>query len=504
MGELADALHRHPMFRARKGRVRAETFQVFGVGCAGRLSPALDYEFDVVVIGAGPAGEIAAGRLATRGHRRVAIVERDLVGGECSFYACMPSKALLRPQEVLDEARRVPGAAQAISGGLDVQAVLDRRDEVVNNLDDSHQLPWLEDRGIKLFRGTARLDGELRVRVDDDLLVAREAVVIATGSTAAMPTIPGLADAGAWSNRQITTAKQVPPRLTILGGGVVGVEMAQAWASLGAQVTVIEAQASLIGNEEPFAGEQVADGLRKIGVDIRLGAKATAVSRGDTAITVELDDGSSVTGERLLVAVGREPLTGGIGLPTVGLADGGFIEVEDTLEVPGHPWLYAVGDANGRSLLTHAGKYQARIAADRILGHTDARAVADGAATPRVIFTDPQVAAVGLTLAAALDAGLPAVAVDLPTGSSAGSAFIGHGTSNSSRFVVDREREVLVGVTLVGPSVAESLHAASIAVAAQVPLARLTHAIAPFPTRSELWLSFLEKYERDQDVSLHR
>ncbi len=201
----------------------------------------MEREFDVVVVGAGPAGEVAAGRLATRGGKRVAIVERDLVGGECSFYACMPSKALLRPAEVLNEVRRVPGAAQAVTGPLDVEAALARRDEVVHDLDDASQLPWLEDRGIELFRGSARLDGERRVVVGEDVLVARDAVILATGSTAAMPPIPGLAEAGAWSNRQITTAHEVPSRLTILGGGVVGVEMAQAWASFGSKVTVIEA-----------------------------------------------------------------------------------------------------------------------------------------------------------------------------------------------------------------------------------------------------------------------
>ena len=481
----------------------------------------MEREFDVVVVGAGPAGEVAAGRLATRGGKRVAIVEQDLVGGECSFYACMPSKALLRPAEVLNEVRRVPGAAEAVTGELAVSAALARRDEVVHDLDDSSQLPWLDDRGIQLFRGSARLDGERRVVVGEDVLVARDAVVLATGSTAAMPPIPGLAEAGAWSNRQITTAREPPRQLVILGGGVVGVEMAQAWASLGSKVTVIEALDSLLANEEPFVGREVGQALLELGVEQRFGSKAVSVSvsreapvsvsreapdsvsREAPEITIELEDGSAVVGDRLLVAVGRRPLSEGIGLESVGLRDGGFIEVDDALQVPGLPWLYAVGDVNGRSLLTHAGKYQARIAADRILGSSSARTVGDGRGSPRVVFTDPEVAAVGMTLAAAREAGVQVLAVDLPTGTSAGASFVGRGAAGTSRFVVDTTRQVLVGVTFVGPGVNDFLQAASVAVTAEVPLSKLAHAVAPFPTRSELWLAFLEEYERQAGVSVH-
>ena len=459
-----------------------------------------EHAFDAVVVGAGPAGEVIAGRLADRG-RRVALVERHLVGGECSFYACMPSKALLRPAEVLAEVARIPGAAQAVSGSLDVQAVLDRRDEVIHDLDDSGQLPWIQSRGIVLFRGDARLDGERRVRVGDDVLLA-DAVVLATGSGASVPPIPGLGEVGAWSNRELTTAKQVPDSLIVLGGGVVGVEMADAWSSLGTEVTLVEAADQLIAREEPTASAELADALREAGVTVRLGARATGARRHGERIAITLEGGEELEAQRLLVCVGRRPLSEGIGLETVGLEQGGPIEVDERMQVPGRPWLYAIGDVNGRALLTHAGKYQARIAAENILG-LDALARSDGPVSPRVIFTRPQVAAVGLTLAAAEKAGHPVTAIDIKTEANAGASFYGRGAPGTSRFVVDTELHILLGATLVGPEVADFLQAATVAVSARVPLYALAHAIAPFPTRSELWLQFLEAYERERGVSLH-
>lgn len=441
-------------------------------------------EFDVIVIGAGPAGEVAAGRLGSAG-RRVALIERELIGGECSYYACMPSKALLRPAELLAETRRVPGLPD---GELDVGRILERRDEVIHHRDDSSQTPWLEDRGVTLVRGEARITGERRVTVGDRDLIARDAVVVATGSGPSTPPIDGLAEVGAWSNREITTAKQPPASLIVLGGGVVGVEMAQAWSHLGTEVTIVEGEDSLLVNEEPFVGEQIRAALEKAGVRVLTGVEAVSAGRDGAAVTLSLEDGETLAGEQLLVAVGRRPHVSGIGLETIGIQPDGPIEVDDHMRAGGRDWLYAVGDVNGRALLTHEGKYQARVAAANILGE-DRAARDDGRAAPRVIFTDPEVAATGMTLAAAREAGIAARAVDAETAANAGASFRGRETPGTTRFVIDEDRDVLVGVTIVGTEVAEMLHAATIAVVAEVPLTKLADAAPPFPTRNEIWLN---------------
>jgi pyruvate/2-oxoglutarate dehydrogenase complex dihydrolipoamide dehydrogenase (E3) component len=448
-------------------------------------------EFDVVILGAGPAGEVAAGRLGEAG-LEVAIVEPHLIGGECSFYACMPSKALLRPGELLTEARRIPGVREAVTGDLDVRSVLARRDEIIHGLDDTHMEPWLEERGVTIVRGAGRLDGERRVRAGDETLVARRAVMVATGSSPLMPPIPGLKDAKPWTNREATTAKEIPERLVILGGGVVGVEMAQAYTSFGSQVSLVEGGDRLLAREEPFASEDVRQALEEKGVDVHLGVRASAVSVEDGAVVVELESGAGpLRGEQLLVATGRRLNTEDIGLETVGLEPGKPVEVDDSMRA--NDWLYAVGDVNGRALLTHMGKYQARVAADVILGEDNVCLVTDGERSPRVIFTDPHVAAVGYTHDAAERAGLNVRVVDVPTQGSAGASFYGRDDARgTTRLVVDEDRRVIVGATFTGPEVAEFLQAATIAVVGEVPLERLFHAIPAFPTRSEVWLYLLE------------
>ena len=451
-----------------------------------------DRSFDVVIIGAGPAGEVSAGRLANGG-LEVALVEQHLVGGECSFYACMPSKALLRPGQVLAEARRVPGAAEAVTGELDVERVFERRDAAAHHFSDAEQLPWIEERGIALIRGHGRLASERVVQVHDETLTARRAVIIATGTKAAIPPIPGLREARPWTNREATTAHEAPDSLIVLGAGTSGIELADAYASLGTEVTVIEAAPRILGREEPFAGEQVSAALADRGVAVRVGTKATAVRRADGRVTVEVEDGSSVSADEILVAVGRHPHTDDLGVDTLGLEPGKPIEVDDTLRVPGHDWLYAIGDVNGRVLLTHMGKYQGRLVADRILGR-ELPLRSDGPLSPRVTFTEPQVAAVGHTLASAQEAGIDARAVDVPTGGNPGGSFVGKGAPGTARIVVDEQRRVIVGATFTGVEVAEAIHAATIAVIAEVSLDDLWHAVPCFPTRSELWLKLLEAY----------
>lgn len=454
------------------------------------------HEFDVVVLGAGPAGQIFAGEAAGAG-LRTALVEQELVAGECSYYACMPSKALLRPAEVLDEARRMEGVRQVVSGGLDAAAVLARRDEVIHDLDDSSQLPWLEDRGIALFRGSGTICGQREVRVGSDVLVANRAVAVATGSSASVPPIPGLAEVPIWNNRQGTTAEEVPESLIILGGGPVGCELAQAWASLGSEVTLFEPEERVLIREEPFAGEQVDQALREIhGVNLITGSGVDAVHPSGSGVTA-IAAGREFTASELMVATGRRPRTDRIGLESIGIESGGALETDDCYRVPGQDWLYAVGDVNGRAPLTHVGKYQAWVAVRTLLGH-EVHSQVEAGGVPRVTFTNPQVAATGKTLAEAREDGIEAVAVDVATDSTAGASFTGKGVDGTCRLVIDSETGLIVGATFTGFEVADWIHAATIAMVGKVPMGELRHAVAPFPTRSEIWLRLIEAWEAEQ------
>jgi dihydrolipoamide dehydrogenase len=447
--------------------------------------------FDVVVIGGGPAGEVAAGRLGGEG-LEVALIERELVGGECSYWACMPSKALLRPAEALAELDRVPGAREAVTGSIDVTSTLRRRDEVIHDLDDSSQLPWLEDNDVTLIRGNAVVTGERRVEVDGEEIEVRKAVIVATGTTASLPPIDGLADAKPWTNREVTTTKHVPESLVIVGAGVVGAEMAQAFATLGSTVTLIEPEERILMREEPFAAEQVAESLRERGVDIRLNTGVDAVRRESGAVVVTLG-GDTVVAEEILVSAGRRPNTTAV--EPLGYEPGKPIEVDDHMVSEKFDWLYALGDVNGKVLLTHMGKYQAAIATEHIAGRDyDLPHSADGPLSPRVIFTDPQIAAVGHTEQSAREAGLDIEIVEVETSGNAGGSFYGRGAPGTARMIVDKDRKVVVGATVTGAEVSEFIHPFTIAIVAEVTMERLWHAVPCFPTRSELWLRLLESY----------
>lgn len=476
---------------------------------AGKISEGSSY--DVVVIGAGPVGENVADRARAAG-LTTAVVESELVGGECSYWACMPSKALLRPVVARADARRVPGLSAAVQGPLDVGAVLAKRDEETSHWKDDGQVAWLESVGADVYRGTGRLTGPREVTVTapdgtERRLTARHAVAVCTGTRAVVPALPGIEEARPWTSREATSAKEAPGRLVVVGGGVVGVEMATAWQALGSQVTLLIRGGGLLPRMEPFAGELVADALTEAGATIRTGVSVTAVHRPapDGPVTVELDDGGRVEADEILFATGRAPRTDDLGLETVGLEPGSWLTVDDSCLVEGTDWLYAVGDVNHRALLTHQGKYQARIAGAAIAARAGGTpvdtapwgahaATADHAAVPQVVFTDPEAASVGLTLAEAERAGHRVRAVDYDLASVAGSGLYADGYRGRARMIVDLDREILLGVTFVGPGIGELLHSATVAVAGEVPVARLWHAVPAYPTISEVWLRLLETF----------
>lgn len=458
--------------------------------------------FDVVVLGGGSTGTNVAWYARDNG-LSVAVVERELVGGECSYWACIPSKALLGPPAVLAAARRMPGVSSAVTGELDVDAVLARRDDFIAHLDDDGQARWVQGIGAELVRGDGRLVGprQVEVRGPDGSVrrLAATAVVVATGSRPAMPPVKGLDAVRPWDNREVTTAKQVPRRLVVLGGGVVGCEMAQAYRRLGAeQVTVVQRGNRLLPMYDPWVGELLEAVFADEGIAVLTGRTATSASREgeDGPVALTLENGSTVTGDELLVATGRRFNTEEIGLEQVGLEPGrGPLEVDDQLRVKGIDggWLYAAGDVNGRALLTHQGKYQGRQLGDILAGRRR-ETYADERAVPQVVFTDPEVASVGRTEQEARSLGMDVQVVRYDPGSVAGGRLLWGDVRSGGQLVVDAQRRVVVGATFVGPGVGEMLHAATIAIVGEVPIDTLWHAVPAFPTVSEVWLRLLEAY----------
>ena len=479
----------------------------------------VEREFDVIVIGAGAAGENAADRVVQGGLTAV-LVEAELVGGECSYWACMPSKALLRPGTALHGAQAVPGASQAVTRTLDVAAVLRSRDAFTSKWQDDSQVKWVEESGIELIRGHGRITAPRAVEVagldgNSYALTARHAVVLANGSTPDRPPIDGLSGVPYWGTREATSAKEIPERLAVLGGGVAGTELAQAFARLGSAVTLV-ARRGLLRNFPAEAAKLVAAGLRADGVEIRLNTKTQSVrENGDGSLTLTLGDGDTVSVDKLLVSTGRHPALEGLGLESVGLAAGNgkppALSTDSTGLVHGAagsddgPWLYAVGDAAGNALLTHQGKYEARATgaaiAARAKGELKGAAAdwsryaqtANGHAVPNVVFTDPELANVGRSVEQARKDGYNVSSVELPI-AVAGSSLHAKNYEGWAQLVIDEDRKVLLGATFAGPDVAELLHAATIAVVGGVPLDRLWHAVPSYPTISEVWLRLLEKY----------
>ncbi|WP_431961502.1 dihydrolipoyl dehydrogenase family protein [Actinacidiphila sp. bgisy160] len=467
--------------------------------------------YDVIVIGGGPVGENVADRARAAGLSTV-IVERELLGGECSFWACDPSKALLRPVVARADASRIPGLNPAVAGPLDVEAVLAHRDKMSSYWKDEDQVDWLNSVSVDLIRGHGRLTGPKQVAVrsaegDTIALTARHAVAVSTGTRAALPPIPGLDAVRPWTSREATSAGKVPGRLAVVGGGVVAVEMATAWQALGSQVTMLVLENGLLERMEPFAGELVTDGLRETGVDIRFNTTVTSLAREDGEVRIALSDGGQLAADEILLATGRAPQTRDVGLETVGLTPGDWLTVDDTFRVTGVDggWLYAVGDVNRRALMTHQGKYQARIAGAVIGARAKGEdiddapwgahvATADHAAVPQVVFTTPEVASVGLTSREAERSGRRVEVVDYDLARVAGAHQYGEGYRGRARMLVDTDRDTVVGVTFAGPGVGELVHSATLAVAGEIPIGRLWHAVPAFPTLGEVWLRLLETH----------
>lgn len=475
-----------------------------------RVSELQVQQTDVIVIGAGAAGENVAERVVKGGLEAI-IVESELVGGECSYWACMPSKALLRSTAVVDAARNVDGAKQAVTGEVDVAAVLKRRDSFTSNWDDGSQVEWLDGAGVTLRRGYARLVGERTVEIATkdggvERWSARQAVVLANGSVPSVPKIEGIEKVRTWGTREATSAKAIPARLAVLGGGVAGIELAQAFARLGSTVTII-ARGKLLTSYPERAVALVSKGLEADGITVLLETTTTSLSQNDDgSIGIAVDPAQPVVVDEVLVSTGRHPATADVGLDSIGVTAKKLTVGSDgrVREVPAG-WLYAVGDVAGKVLLTHQGKYEARTTGDAIVARAKGNlgdeveawspyaSTADEYAVPQVVFTDPEIVMVGRTEAQGKEAGLNIRSVDLEMNVS-GTSLHADGYEGWAQIVVDEDRGVIVGVTFAGQEVSEMLHAATIAIVGEVPLARLWHAVPAYPTMNEVWLRLLEAY----------
>jgi len=493
---------------------------------AGSVNPARS-EWDVIVVGGAPPGETIS-LYSSQAGLSVALVEQDRVGGECLFWACMPSKAMLLPVQLRNLAIDTPGVRQLVNGRrVDAPAVLARRDEVTFDHDDKVPVDLMLRNDVDVIRGRARLAGPRTVEVSDDgrtrEITARRAVVLSPGTDAAVPPIPGLAEAKPWRSRDATNMHEVPRRMVVIGGGVVACEAATWLRGLGVEeLTLVFPGERLLGMKEPFVGDLVLAGFEADGITVRTGTPVNKVSRERVddrgigrrhggEVTVTVGGGDELVADELLAATGRVPNSRDLGLETVGVetTDRGFVEVDDHLTVPGTDWLYVIGDLTGRALLTHMGKYHARIAGEVIAARAAGRPLderpynpytdlADQDGAPQVIFCDPEVASVGLTEAEALDRELPVEVVERDFAGIDGARLAREHYVGRAKLVVDNARDTLVGATFVGPGVSELLHAATVAVTGKVPVPALRHAVASFPTISEIWLYLLEQLRQQR------